>query len=168
MSKHDAADLERFFSAILRAERWVRPDATIPPSLNPGTVNAYGFREWSPARQHIDAGNLESIYETIPGRLPNLFEQGLMSFRWLEVDLPMLALLAHPPGPRCDGFVSEVVRDAHLYPTLFRERYVQFAKADSANYDPVCFDLRRKRKDDCPIVRIDHEWVLIHQRLGCQ
>ena len=165
MKKPDSAHVERFFSAILSAERWLRPDEPIPASLNNGTVNEYGFPEWSPARQHIDAGNLESIYETIPGRLPGLFEQCLMSFRWLEVDLPMLALLPHPPGPRCDGFVSQVVRDPHLYPTLFRERYVQFAKAESANYDPVCFDLRRKRKDDCPIVRIDHEWVLIHQRV---
>ena len=85
--------------------------------------------------------------------------------RWLEVDLPQMALLAHSPGPRCDGFVTEVTRDPHLYPTLFRERYVQFGKAESANYDPICFDLRRKKKTDCPIVRIDHERVLIDERV---
>lgn len=87
-----------------------------------------------------------------------------MNSRWLEADLPTITLLAHPPGLRCDGFVSQVMRDPELYPALFRERYVQFAKGGRI-YDPVCFDLRRKRKDDCPIVLIDHESVLIHQKV---
>lgn len=163
MNKHDTAYLQRFYSAISRAERWLQPDEPIPPSLDTGRVNEYGFREWSPARQQTEPRAIETIYETIPGRVPKLFEQCLASFRWLEVDLPGITLLAHPPGPRCEGFVSEVIRDPHLYPTLFRERFMQFGKGGTL-YDPICFDLRRKKKEDCPIVRIDHESVLIHEK----
>lgn len=33
------------------------------------------------------------------------------------------------------------------------------------DYDPVCFDLRRRSNGDCRIVKFDHEEILCNRRL---
>ena len=51
--------------------------------------------------------------------------------------------------------------DRYLYPVLFANKLVEFGKAPGGSYDPICFDLKRRKAGDCPILRVDHESVLI-------
>ena len=44
--------------------------------------------------------------------------------------------------------------------------FVQFGKGPDYDYDPICFDLsRRDAEGDCPVVKFDHEEILINERL---
>jgi hypothetical protein len=56
--------------------------------------------------------------------------------------------------------------DPVLTQTLIPNRYIRFALAPDSSYDPVCFDLNRFNNNDCPIVRIEHESVLMHETIG--
>jgi hypothetical protein len=152
---------EAFYDAILRGDRWLDPSADIPSELLTREIGEFGFARWAPTRQATSVQPLEKIYATVPGRLPKLFEECLASFRWLRVEIGPIEFFAHPPGPDCEVFVAQIVRDCHLFPALFTNRYIEFGKAAGGSYDPVCFDLKRGRKQDCPLVRIDHESVLI-------
>jgi hypothetical protein len=81
------------------------------------------------------------------------------------VDIDEVRLLGNPPGPGLFGFQQEMMRDPYLYPTLLSSRFVEFGKAAGGSYDPLCFDLKRTKAGDCPIVRIDHESVLVKARI---
>ena len=108
---------------------------------------------------------LQGLYRRIPSRLPRLFEQLLLTYRWPEAELGPFLLLANPPGDDLDGFADQSQRDKGLADTLVPARYVQIGRGPYGNYDPVCFDLRRSDGRDCPIVQIDHEEILCNHRI---
>jgi len=109
---------------------------------------------------------LADLYRHVPGPFPPLFERLLLTYRWNLVDLDLITLLANPVSEGLKGFRSEVVRDTGLTETLHPAGLAQFARPGDINYDPVCFVTSRRTRDmDCPIVRVDHEGLLVERRL---
>ncbi|HTE18733.1 MAG TPA: hypothetical protein VK689_10180, partial [Armatimonadota bacterium] len=99
-------------------------------------------------------------------RLPPLYEQLILSYRWPEVDLGPFRLLANPLGPGLAGLLAEMQQDRVMWEELIPRGWIRFGKGADLNYDPVCFDLRRRRKDgDYPIVQLDHEELLCFSRI---
>jgi len=43
---------------------------------------------------------------------------------------------------------------------------VRFALAPDCCYDPICFDLNHYSNGDCPIVRFEHESILMYDKIG--
>jgi hypothetical protein len=87
----------------------------------------------------------------------------VLSYRWPETDLGRFRLLANPPGPGLEGLLAEMRRDAVLWEELIPRGWIRFGKGPGLNYDPVCFDLRRRRKDgDLRVVQLDHEEILCY------
>jgi hypothetical protein len=164
MKDRDTAFIESFYQAILRADRWELLAEEVPPEFATAETNEFGCVKWTPIRQPTHVIELEKIYGSIPGRMPKLFEECLMSFGWLTVELGGIDLFPHQPQSGLKVFVEHVLRDEELFPSLFRDRYVQLGKAAGGSYDPICFDLKRSKKRDCPLVRIDHESVLIDEK----
>jgi hypothetical protein len=166
-SNLDAELLERYVGTFERFDS-MEAYKNDPPAvaLAIGVLDAWGFGKWHPVRQATDRASLESLYATLPFRLPPLYEQLILSYRWAEVDLNGYRLLANPPGEDLSGVLSESLRDKHLFPTLLKHGYLQFAKGEDMDYDPVCFDCKRRRKNgDSPVVKIDHEEILCNERL---
>ena len=42
---------------------------------------------------------------------------------------------------------------------------MQFGRGSDVDYDPVCFDMSNPRGDDYRIVKLDHEEILMEDRL---
>jgi len=138
----------------------------VAQQLAAGDSDNFGYRHWKPAKSVTEASALDALYQKLPSRLPRLFEILLLSYRWAEVDLKCCALLANPPGEHLDGFLRAISKDPVLWKQLLPAGYVQFGKGRDVDYDPVCFDLRsRKKGGDCRIVKIDHEEILRNDRL---
>ena len=56
--------------------------------------------------------------------------------------------------------------DEVLSRVLLREGFIHIGKPLDWNYDPVCFDTRaRSRRGEYPLVRLDHEEILIGERV---
>ncbi|MEM9413006.1 MAG: hypothetical protein AAGA30_17990 [Planctomycetota bacterium] len=98
--------------------------------------------------------------------MPILFETLALSYRWLAVDLGICRLLENPPAADLQPLADAMFRDPIITNTLLPAGFVRFALAPNECYDPVCFDLSRMQDDDCPIVRMNHEVILIHQVIG--
>ncbi|MGH9795398.1 MAG: hypothetical protein ACRD5G_11540 [Candidatus Acidiferrales bacterium] len=125
-----------------------------------------GFGRWRPSQTTLGRDSLEALYAVLPFKLPSLYEQLILSYRWAEVDLVGYRLLANPPGEDLLGLLEEMRRDRIIFSTLVRHGYTQFAKGEDIDYDPVCFDGRRRTRDsDCAIVKLDHEGILCHERV---
>jgi hypothetical protein len=115
-----------------------------------------------------DESWLASLYAQLPARFPPLYEQLILSYRWEdEVELGRLRLLPNPRSPDFSGLAAGIFRDKGLVESLIPGGFVQFGQAPDMNYDPVCFDLRgRRRKDgDYRIVQLDHEAILCHYKI---
>ena len=121
--------------------------------------------EPSPHQNVLPAALAEDLHGAVPGPLPPLYEQIILSYRWAEVDVGRLRLLANlPPGLR--GLAGAIRLDEGLYNVLSPAGFVQFGKGPDMDYDPVCFDLGTRLSDgDCRIVKFDHEEILCNKRL---
>lgn len=123
---------------------------------------------WHPLRMESETSALEPLYQKLPGPLPQLYEQLVLHWRWLEVDLGCLVLHANPSGPGLTKLEATLWRDPVLTATLIPAGYVPFGRS-AIDYDPLCFDLNRMNADqDCPIVQFEHEAILCHSKIGRQ
>jgi hypothetical protein len=159
--------LESLVEVIRSSEHtWFFPGhLQVPAELESSALNDLGMARWSAVILPTEPAALSTLYESVPGPLPRLFEQMLLSYRWFRVGIPGVELHGNPPGPGLDGFKEEILRDANLFPVLFSHRLVEFGKAAGGHYDPICFDLNRRRSGDSPIVRVDHEAILMNRRV---
>ena len=134
--------------------------------LSFGGPDEYGFKRWRPINSSTDRSHLQELYKSVPAPLPPLYEALVLTYRWAEVDLRSHRLLANPPGADLSGLVMQMRRDKAIWDQLIPHGYVQFAKGPDLNYDPVCFDLNHRLRDnDCRIVRLDHEQILCNDRI---
>jgi hypothetical protein len=122
---------------------------------------------WRPLEVKTPPEELESIYAKLPTRFPPLYEDLILNYRWPEVDLRLYTLLGNPPGTDLSRLLSAVLsRDGFMNPFLLRNGYIPFAKGPGGDYDPLCFDLKSRRKNrELGIVKLDHEEILSNERI---
>ena len=54
-----------------------------------------------------------------------------------------------------------------MAPTLLEAGYIQFGRGPDSDFDPVCFDLKSRKKynRECKIVKLNHEEILCNNRI---
>ena len=169
MSVQDQDELLRQFIDTFGSFYELAESADIYPvvaELATGEPDDLGQTRWQPARTNADRACLETIYAKLPGRFPSLYERLVLTYRWAEVDLGAYTLLANPPGPDLSRLLNEISKDPGLWESLIPAGYIQFAKGTEYDYDPVCFDLsKRKKNGECRVVKIDHEEILCNYKI---
>jgi hypothetical protein len=160
--------LARFVEAFEWLDSLTAPQEHPPPDeLCTGIDHSrWGWLQWRPAKVSTGRADLGAIYNRIPRSFPELYERLVLSYRWLEVNLEALVLLANPPGPTLAGLANEILRDRIFVDVLIPNGYVPFARQSDGCYDPLCFDLNSMKMGDCPIIRFEHEAILCHLRIG--
>jgi hypothetical protein len=109
--------------------------------------------------------SLKTFYAHVTGPLPPLYELLILSYQWGEVDLETFRLLPSFP-PSLQSLVSAMTADTVMFRMLSSNRFAQFGRGPDVDYDPVCFDLNARGSDgDCAIVKLDHEDILIRERI---
>ena len=160
--------LDKFVASFHKFDDMVA-DGPVPSQLDGGVDDSRWARQiWTPARRRSDANAIAQVYQRIPARLPPMYEQLILSYRWLEVELGgIVRLLANPPGPAFQGLINHMTADPELCAVLFPLGLIPFGKASGGNYDPICFDTQRRNSSgDCPIVRVEHESLLCNGQVG--
>lgn len=145
----------------------VTPEDVAPLLTEPWKVeeDVDGWATWRPMRVQTSPNVLKTFYETVPGPLPPLYERLILTYHWGEVDLDRYRLLPNFPPP-LDGLIKVMKADAVLFRVLSSNGFVQFGRGPDIDYDPVCFDLNARAADgDCAIVKLDHEEILIRERI---
>jgi hypothetical protein len=127
---------------------------------------------------------LSELYSGFPlnlPHLPKLYERLIVQWKWNPPEPSDEELLMDSPGsgyPLTFRFLGngedetpfhtllkEMQKDKVIWNLLIQTRYVPFGRGGLQGYDPVCFDLNRKRGDDCPIVSLHHEEILCYDRI---
>jgi hypothetical protein len=131
-----------------------------------GGTDELGRRHWRPVKVTTDRSCLDPLYAKLPSRFPPLFERLVLSYRWADVDLKTFTLLANPRGPDLSRFFDQISKDPGLWEALIPAGYIRFGQGPDLDYDPICFNIRSRRKNgDCRVVKIDHEEILCNNRV---
>lgn len=159
--------LARFIATFPKWNDMIAVEEPVPPELDTGLESSESSCHlWKPAQIETPPSALKSFYTRIPHQLPPLYEELILSYRWLEVHLGnTLRLFPHPPTPDLETLADEILRDSAMTDTLFPLGLVPFGLA--MNYDHICFDTNRRHQNgDCPIIRVEHESILCFMKLG--
>ena len=66
-----------------------------------------------------------------------------------------------------EGLLRQLLYDHILSEALLPAGLIPFARPAGGSYDPVCFNIQKRRgKRDCQVVRVDHEEILCNSRIG--
>ena len=162
----DAALIQRFVACFTRLDDSTFSHDEPPPQelsvgLDPIDWNSI---RWQPAAISTASDAVGTIHRV--GVLPRIYEQLVLSYRWPEVDLGLCRLLPNLPANDLQPLADAMFADPVLNNTLIPNGFSRFALAPNECYDPICFDLNRFTNGDCPVVRLNHESILMHDTIG--
>jgi hypothetical protein len=122
-----------------------------------------GFRKLSTPR---DGSSFSAFYGQIPFRYPPQFEKLCLAYSWAEAVVGEVQFAANPSGADLQALAVSVRYDSLLWDFLVAKGHLIFGRMSGGRYDPCAFDMTRRKGNDAPLVRVDHEEILSFERLG--
>jgi hypothetical protein len=158
--------VDRFVEQANRSPREdLNPD-DVPDFLRAGPAAADALAvAWVivPARSHC--AWVDDFEAKLPAPLPRSYRSLVSRYLFPVLDVGAVTLFANTGVGVHDEIVEAIFRDRAIYTPLLQAGFVQFGRPAAGSYDPVCFDLNRKTRDqECPVVRLDHEAALMEGR----
>jgi len=146
----------------------------VPEFLRVGGPDKYGQFMWSIKESDCDwiQGWFEAFDQELHLKFPPSFQSLMSRYAFPAFQCGPVFLHANT-GYELQSeqdftweFKERIFRDKGLVEALFPAGFLQIGNPHETNYDPVCFDTKNRRDDgECPIVQIDHEWILCKSKI---
>ena len=108
---------------------------------------------------------IDNLVNRLPQALPAAHQSFVKRYRFCNFEVGPLMFFANTGQNIFYELSDRAFLDKFLFPTLHKNGYLEFGKPHQSNYDPVCFAMQRRKNDDAPIVQLDHEEILIRERI---
>lgn len=108
---------------------------------------------------------VKNLTQRLPQKWPGPFQSLIDRYRFSQIEVGPLMLFANSGHDLFYELSNRIFMDEGIFPLLHGHDLLQFGLPHGVNYDPVCFDLRRRNRDDAPIVQLDHEEILLRSRI---
>ena len=140
-----------------------RPAEEIPEELRSSSPEI-GIFHWQ-IRPAAKNPWIDRLVEKLPQSWPQPFRSLIDRYRFCNIEVGPLMLFANTGHELFYELSRKVFKDKGLFPTLHKNGFLQFGIPHETNYDPVCFDMKRRNRADAPIVQLDHEEILQWSRI---
>ncbi len=133
-----------------------------PPSVLVGEIGNFGESDWMiKPYAHVDW--VEPLEQRIGHKFPLAYRSLITRYIFPRFEAGNILFFANTPeGTDYNELRERIFCDQTLHSVLSNAGYIQFGNPDpgSVNYDPACFDMNHFSNGDCPIVAMDHEYIL--------
>jgi hypothetical protein len=96
-------------------------------------------------------------------KLPQSFGLLFNRYRFPSFDAGEIEVFANLNDRACDDIGRAPFCDRFMSPWLITHRFLQFGRPMTGHHDPICFDLR-SNSNEPPVVRLDHEDILLERK----
>jgi len=104
----------------------------------------------------------------LPYPFPTMYRSLISQFRFAEFEVGPVMFLANTGTNAVFNELSRISADDPFPNELLRYGFLQFGRQAGGGYDPVCFAMKQRKGGDAPLVQLDHEEVLIRNRIRIQ
>lgn len=104
----------------------------------------------------------------LPYPFPTMYRSLISQFRFAEFEVGPVMFLANTGTNAVFNELSRIWADDPFPNELLRYGFLQFGRQAGGGYDPVCFAMKQRKAGDAPLVQLDHEEVLIRNRIRIQ
>jgi hypothetical protein len=139
-------------------------EVEIPEELRLGPAEIDGYFNWKIKRISPNPW-VQELAQKLPKRFPAPYLSLIERYRFCEFEIGSVMFLANTGQPLFQELSRKTFSDAGLYPTMHKNGFLQFGMTYTGDYDPMCFDMKQEHRGDAPIVRLDHEEILINDRI---
>jgi hypothetical protein len=159
--------VDRFVAAVNAGHR--EPASVefdgIPPSVRVAELDEPGWYDWA-IKPYAPIDWIDSVERRLPRRFPTVYRSLVARYIFPSFEAGDVAFLGNTPeGTDYYELRDRIFSDGLLSAALLHGGYIQIGNPAGVNYDPICFVPDRGNDDDRPLVRIDHEGILIHDEL---
>lgn len=98
-------------------------------------------------------------------RFPDVFHDIYDSWKFPTFFLGEIQFLANENSSDYEDICYALHRDKLISAVTLQNGYIHFAQSSDGSYDPICFNTSKSIKGDCEVVRLDHEAILINEKI---
>jgi hypothetical protein len=135
----------------------------VPEELRTSTAD-YDTFNWQIRSAPLNTW-VKELDEKLPQRWPKAFTSLIQRYRFCNFEIGPLMLFSNSGHQLFYELSDRTFKDKGIFPTLHKHGFLQFGLPHETNYDPVCFDMKRRNRADAPIVQLDHEEMLQWSRI---
>ena len=108
---------------------------------------------------------VDDVIAHLPKKIPTAYLYLMQNYWFRNFEVGPIMFFGNTGQGIYYEFSKKVFADNGLYPTMHKNGFLQFGNPFESNYDPICFDMKREHRGDAPIVQLDHEEILIRERI---
>jgi len=105
---------------------------------------------------------LEAI---LPYPFPLPYKSLIARFRFAKFDLGPIMFLANTGDEVFHELFRVLADDKEFQRQLLQHGFLQFGRQSGGGFDPVCFAMKERKNGDAPVVQLDHEDLMIRDRI---
>jgi hypothetical protein len=109
---------------------------------------------------------IDELEKKLPSRLPASLRSLVTRYQFAPFEIGGIRFFANAGSEDDDEMRVAIFRDPFISAATTANGFIQFARPADGNYDPICFDTSQHAQNrEYPIVRLDHEAILIYRRI---
>jgi hypothetical protein len=113
-----------------------------------------------------DAPWIGAFESRLGRRLPPSFSSLMRRYAFVPFEWGRVRFFGNSGTDDGNDFAIATACDPAIWQAMIKAGFIQFARPPGGNYDLICFDTTIRRKNrESPIVRVDHEAILIYDRV---
>lgn len=160
--------VDAFVAAVNSSEKERLLAEEIPEGCRLGDPDQGGFCDWKIVPS-LDASWLPDVERRLPFPIPNPLRSLDSRYRFPSFEAgPVIfySVGVTSAQGQITEFGKRIFSDPVMCPFLLKNGFMHFAQSELGLYNPLCFDFRNDPlSPNPPVVRIDHEEVLVNDRL---
>jgi len=108
---------------------------------------------------------IDSAQERLPFTLPRCFTDFVCRYAFTDFEISRLHHYDNYDSNERRCWHVALFSDKLIFETCTANLYLPIGQPEGGNYDRLCLDLNRTKHGDCPIVQLDHEAILLNEKI---
>jgi hypothetical protein len=108
---------------------------------------------------------IDRAQERIPFPLPRCFTDFVHHYTFEDFEICRLRHYDNYDGKERWCWQVALFADKPIFDICTSHRFLPIGQPEDSNYDRVCLDLNRLKSGDCPLVQLDHEAILLRDKI---
>jgi hypothetical protein len=125
---------------------------------------AHGMFNWR-VLQSTSNPWIETLVQRLPQALPTPYLSLVGRYLFCNFEVGPVMFFGNTGRNVFHDRSACMLKDHNLNATLHKNGFLEFGKPKGGHYDPICFAMQHRNEGDAPVVQLDHEEILIRNRI---
>ncbi len=108
---------------------------------------------------------IDRAQERLPFKLPRCFTDFAYHYSFTDFEIKRLHHYDNYDGNEYWCWQVALFADKPIFDICTTHLFLPIGQPEDGNYDRICLDLNRLNSGDCPVVQLDHEAILLKEKI---